>query len=183
MKRLLVLALSISFCLSASAQKLSVSTNITDWLSLGTMNIEGSYAVARHWTTHLEWDYNPWTYKEGTQDQFQNRNLAGEAGVRWWPWHVYSGWWVSTAARYEMYNRGGVLDDSAEEGDAYGIGLGFGYALMLSDRINIDFGMGLWGGYKTYTVYRCTNCGRIMEQGEKTFMLPNDFMVSFVYVF
>lgn len=183
MRRLLLSAAFAVIALTASAQKWSVGTNVIEWASLGTCNIEGSYAVARHWTVDVDWAYNPWTYKEGRERQFQNRSLSGEAGVRWWPWHAYSGWWVSGCGRYEVYNRGGIFDGSAEEGDAYGVGAGFGYALMLSERINLDFGIGLWTGRKDYTVYRCTSCGRIVDGGSRWFVMPNDVMVSFVYVF
>lgn len=70
-----------------------------------------------------------------------------------------------------------------EEGDAFGAGVGVGYSVMLSDHVNMDVGAGLWGGYKRYTVYRCPSCGRIMDEGQKWFILPNEAILSLIYVF
>lgn len=177
--------ISILFCLSihCSAQRWSVSTNLVEWAEFGTVNIDGSVAVARHWSLDTGWAYNPWTFREGSPDQFQDRSLTASVGTRWWPWHVYAGWWVRGCAQYQVYNRGGLLSESSEEADAYGAGIGFGYALLLGERFNIDFGMGVWGGRKDYTVFRCTNCGRIMDQGSKWFVMPNDIMVSLTFIF
>ena len=104
------------------------------------------------------------------------------AGARWWPWHVYSGWWVGADARYTLYNVGGILKRSTEEGDAAGAGLYGGYSIMLSEWWNLDLGVGLWGGWKRYTRYACPLCGVITEQGEKGFILP-DARVAVQFIF
>jgi hypothetical protein len=36
---------------------------------------------------------------------------------------------------------------------------------------------------KEYRVYSCPLCGRILESGSKTFFLPNEAILSLVYVF
>ena len=166
----------------SSAQKVSVSVNALNLVSFGTLNISGSYAMDRHWTSELEWVWNPWTYNVG-DSQFQNRNLTGSLGARYWPWHVYSGWWIKGNLQYQIYNRGGVYSDLSEEGDAGGVGTGFGYALMLTPWLNLDFGVGLWGGTKNYVVYECTRCGRIVESGSKWFVAPDNFMLTFSFIF
>lgn len=183
MKKLFFVMLFMSLGLVSNAQKWAVGTNFVDYANFGTINIEGSVAVDRHWTIEAEWDYNPWTFNAGQSDQFQNRSLSASAGTRYWPWHVYAGWWFKANAQYQIYNRGGLLQESAEEAEAYGAGAAFGYALLLGERVNLDFGFGLWGGKKIYTTYRCTNCGRIIDQGETWFMLPDDISVSLYYIF
>lgn len=166
-----------------SAQKWSLATNAVDWLNLGTMNIEVSAAVARKVTLNVGARYNPWTYAKDTDHQFQNKKKAFKAGVRYWPWYVYSGWWIECDAQYMEYNRGGIFSRKTEEGDAFGGVLSFGYSLMLTKNWNIEFGAGLWAGSTKYTSYDCPVCGRVTDKGDKFFILPDDLKVSMVLTF
>ena len=81
------------------------------------------------------------------------------------------------------YNRGGLFHHTAEEGDAFGVGIGAGYTHILSRNWNIEFGAGLWGGQTAYRTYRCTNCGSVVDQGRKFFILPDDVFISLIFVF
>lgn len=167
----------------ASAQRFSVGTNAIDWASLGTMNIDAGVAVAQRFSIHAGAELNPWTYIPGDQEkEFQARQRSFWAGLRWWPWHVYSGWWVAGEARYSTYNLGGILKRDTEEGDAYGAGAYGGYSIMLNEWLNLDLGIGIWGGYKKYTRYACPVCGVRTEQGAKGFVLP-DARVAIMFVF
>lgn len=194
-------ALTVFLCIGAAtsspalAQRVSVSTNLVEWANLGTANAEAGVAVSQHFSLHAGFRYNNWSFRKGQPDdrlddisgdaerQFQNRKQAYNFGFRYWPWHVYSGWWLYLRGQWQEYNRGGVFRHTAEEGDAYGAGIGFGYTYMLGKHWNVEFGIGGWGGYKTYKVYRCTNCGSVVEQGGKGFFLPDDVFVSFSFVF
>lgn len=179
----------------ASAQRFSVSTNLVEWANLGTVNGEASMAVAQHFSLHAGVRYNNWTFRPGVPEdrfedpegvnerQFENRKQAYAVSVRYWPWYIYSGWWGYVRGQYMEYNRGGLLRHKAEEGDAYGVGIGAGYTRMLHKHWNIEFGVGIWGGRKTFTEYRCTNCGSVTDAGTKLFVLPDDVFVSLIYVF
>jgi hypothetical protein len=135
-------------------------------------------------TVNVSARVNPWTYFKGDADrQMQNRHQTYAAGIRYWPWHIYSGWWISGMLQYQEYNRGGILSQRTEEGDAYGISAGAGYSLMLHEHLNIDFGVSLWTGQKTYIAYACPSCGRITDKGSKWFFMPNDIRVSIAYIF
>ena len=185
MKRFyLILSLIIVTALSARGQQVSVGVNALDLANVGTLNVEAGVSVSQHVSLTASARINPWTYYRGdAQKQRQNRHQTYAVGMRWWPWHVNSGWWAGAKAQFEEYNRGGFISRETEEGDAYGAGISAGYTLMLSDHINLDFGAGFWGGYKTYTVYRCPTCGRITDEGAKWFILPNEAILSLIYVF
>lgn len=177
---LLLIALPI-FC---SAQDWSVSTNAMDYVSLGTLNAEVSMATSRHISINASARINPWTFHKGDPSkQMQNRQQTYAVGIRYWPWHIYSGWWMSGMAQYQEYNRGGIISATTEEGDAYGLSIGAGYSLMLHEHWNLDFGLSLWGGQKTFVTYACPSCGKITEKGAKWFFLPNDLRVSIAYIF
>ena len=180
---------------NASAQRYSVSTNLVEWANLGTINGEAGVAIAQHFSAHVGARYNNWTFVKGnpedrfedpfgeTEKQFQNRKQAYNLGIRYWPWYIYSGWWAYVRGQYMEYNRGGLIRHTAEEGDAWGAGIGFGYTRIIHRQWNIEFGIGAWGGITNYTTYRCTNCGSVMAQGKKFFILPDDVFISFTYVF
>ena len=179
-----ILLISLLLCLDAAAQRFSVGTNTVDWLSLGTMNMEASAAVSRSVSFHLGAGLNPWSYRTGDPStQFQMRQGTVRAGARWWPWHIYSGWWLTGKLKWQEYNYGGFTSPHASEGDRYGGSLSAGYTFMLNTHLNLDIGLGLWGGYDKYTAYECLHCGRISGSGEKVFILPNDILLTISYIF
>lgn len=182
-KLILVLVAAVAMAKPASAQRIAVGTNMIDWASLGTMNIEAGVAVAQRFSIHAGAELNPWTFIPGNQEkEFQARQRSFWAGLRWWPWHVYSGWWVAGEARYSTYNLGGIFKRDTEEGDAYGGGVYGGYSIMLNRWLNLDFGVGVWGGYKKYTRYSCPVCGVITDEGGKGFAVP-DARVALMFIF
>ena len=174
MKRILLTMLLLGTAFPLAAQRFSVGTNGVDWLCLGTLNIEASAAISQRFSIHVGAELNPWTFGAGNPEkQLQMRQNSYWGGLRLWPWHVYSGWWMGADLRYSVYNVGGILKRETEEGDAYGLGLWGGYSIMLNETWNLDLGFGLWGGYKKYTRYACPLCGVITDQGEKAFILPD----------
>lgn len=185
MKRIITtLTIAMGIGIGASAQNWAVSTNVVDYAGLGTINVQGSAGIARRLTVDASVRVNPWTFHKGDpKKQMQNRHQTYAAGIRYWPWHIYSGWWISGMVQYQEYNRGGIISQRTEEGDAYGLSLGGGYSLMLHEHLNLDFGLGLWGGQKTYVTYACPSCGKITGKGSKWFLAPNEIRVSIAYIF
>ncbi len=184
MKRFLILlALSCTAVQTARAQHYSIGTNLADYAGFGTLNAEASLALARRWSLHAAATYNPFLFHAKPGDPVTARQQAYAAGVRFWPWNVYSGWWLSARAQYQEYNRGGIRTVRTEEGDRYGAGVAAGYSYMLHPHLNVELGAGIWGGYDRYTVYSCPVCGFTEESGERTFLLPNEITLALVYVF
>ncbi len=184
MKKLMFLAVALMLSSQMSAQKFSVSTNLIDYACLGTFNVEASYTLSQHWSLSVSARYNPFTFHEGNPEkQFQYRQQSYAFGVRMWPWHSLSGWWISGKMRYQEYNHGGISSRITEEGDRVGLGLYAGYTYMLSRHFNLELGIGAWGGRCWYRKYSCPYCGLTVGNGRKWFILPDDLMISFAYVF
>lgn len=185
MKRFYLILLAVlATCTTASAQNVSVATNLVDYVNLGTINGEVSVGTGRHVSLNASARINPWTYHKGDPaKQMQNRHQTYALGFRYWPWHIYSGWWISGAGQYQEYNRGGIVSQRTEEGDAYGISPGAGYSLMIHENLNLDFGLSFWAGQKTYIAYACPSCGRIVDKGSKWFIMPNELRISLQYIF
>ncbi len=194
MKRFLLPALCLLLAGPLQAQVFSLSTNVLDWANLGTINAQAGLAFSRHLSLHAGARYNNWNFgsaEKGTA--FQNHARSASLGLRYWPWNVYSSWWVSARAQVEEYNRGGLLKRPlTEEGLAAGVGLGVGYSRMLSRHWNLDLGLGGWFGKAWYTQYRCPRCGRVVSRDDGTpvrdatrwFVLPsNELQVSISYIF
>jgi hypothetical protein len=168
----------------AGAQEMAVSTNVLDYARLGTLNVEASLGVARHWTLNAGARYNPFSFsRDGEAEQMQLRQRSLSLGARFWPWHIHSGWWLSAKLQAQEYNEGGVRSPRTEEGERYGGGLGAGYTYLLHKHFNLEVGAGLWGGTNRFTAYACPVCGKVTGSGQRTFLRPNEILLSLIYVF
>ena len=179
-----------------SALRWGVSTNIADWASLAVANISVQRAVSRRVSLTLDAKYNAVSWRKGGKEiEPMNRQQTYALGMRWWPWYVYSGWWVAAKAQYQEYhNATGVFSygDYNECGDAFGAGLAGGYTLMLNKHFNAEFGIGLWGGVTDYDRYeniyapgfsKCAHIGPHIGGGRRGFVRPNDISISIMYIF
>ena len=184
MKTRIILAIVLLLgTLPLKAQQVSLATNAAEYLNLGALNGEVAVSLGRHLTLAAGAAYNPWNFGSEENGYLQNRQRNFSLGMRYWPWHAYSGWWVALKGQYREYNRGGFFGKQiSEEGDAWGSGLSVGYALMLSRHFNLDFGLGAWAGTTAYTTYACPRCGRILESGNKAFLQPDEVRAAIVYI-
>lgn len=163
-----------------AAGKGSISTNVAGYANLLTLNAEASVPVARHWTLNAGAKYNPFSFGKA---QFRNKQQAYYAGMRYWPWHTYSGWWINGKLQYQEFNAGGLRKAKTREGDRAGLGLGAGFAYMVGKHFNVEFGASLWGGMEWFTSYSCPVCGDLEESGRKFFVLPCDIVIAISYIF
>lgn len=163
--------------------RLSVGQNIADYLFLGTLNADLQYSVHRYWTFGLGARYNNWTWRYGRDTQFESRQQSYYFSARWWPWYTYSGWWAGAKLQYQEYNRGGILSPVTEEGDAFGLAFGGGYAVHVNHWLNVDFGLYGWGGMTRYVTYACPYCGQRTDTGTKAFLLPDEARIALQFIF
>lgn len=182
MNRIMSLTAGLLLCVVASAQNYSVATNVLDYVNLGTLNLEASCGIGRQWTVSAGMKYNPFSFGEGKKE-FADKQRSVDAGARFWPWHIYSGWWMGGKLKWQEYSRGGFESVAATEGDRFGGSLSAGYTFMLNTHLNLDIGMGLWGGYDKYVAYECLRCGKKIQDGNKFFVLPNDILLTISYIF
>lgn len=183
--RLLVFLLSLLIPMTTQAQKLAVSTDMLGYADFATINGEASYSVSRHWSANAGFRYNPFVFQSRAQDEhlISNRQRTFSAGARYWPWHVFSGWWISGKFQYQEYNRGGIRMLETREGDRYGAGAAAGFTYMLYPWLNLELSLGAWAGKDRYVVYECPECGVRKDEGETFYVLPNDMMLSLSFVF
>lgn len=184
LKSMAVVLLLVLPVMRVSAQKAAISTDLVGYVNFVAMNVEVSLPVARHWTVNAAARYSPFEFNLGDgKENARNKQQTYSAGMRWWPWNVYSGWWLSGKLQYQEYNSGGFLSDTTYEGDRVGAGVSGGYSYMLGKHFNIDFGLGLWGGWDKFSKYACPVCGLTDDAGSKFFVLPTDVIIALSYVF
>lgn len=182
MKNFIIAAVMLLAWNGMQAQTLAISTNAVELANMGTMNMDATYGMAQHWSVNAGLRYNPFSYGKG-EGQMQNKQRSVSVGTRYWPWHVFSGWWLAASVRYQEYSVGGMSSPLTSEGDRFGSGIGGGYTYMLAPHFNLDFGLGLWAGYDVYRTYSCPVCGRLVEEGSKIFLLPGDIILGLSYIF
>lgn len=163
--------------------RLVFSQNLADDLFLGTLNAELQYSLRRGWTFGIGARYNNWTWRHRQDTQFEARQQTYYVTARWWPWYTYSGWWAGGKLQYQEYNRGGLIGPETEEGDAFGVSLGGGYAVHVNHWLNVDFGLFGWGGMTRYVTYACPYCGQRTDEGTKAFLLPDEVRVALQFIF
>ena len=112
MKRWLLLAALLGAAQVALAQHFSAGTNLADYAQYGTLNAEASMAVARRWSLHAGAKYNPFLYHRRDGLPLTSRQQVYAVGARFWPWNVYSGWWLS-ARRFAPLKKLGLRRKSA----------------------------------------------------------------------
>lgn len=172
------------FAFSAEAQHISVSTNALQWANYGTANLEMGISIARHFSLEAGGRYNPFSYSKKSGLTVRNCQKTAYAGIRYWPWYVFSGWWAGIKGQWSDYSKTGIWRYAVDEGTRFGIGLSAGYTWMISKRINLDFGIGGWGGRQTeYTLYHCTKCMDIRESGPGNFIALDDVAISLMIMF
>ena len=106
------------FSFTAFSQKWAVETNALDWANYGTANLSASRGINRYCAAVAGVRFNPWKFKDSEGASHQNRALTANLGVCFWPWHIYSGWWLSGAVKYQEYNAYSSMPFS--EGDKVG---------------------------------------------------------------
>jgi hypothetical protein len=170
----------------ADAQKWAVSTNALQWASLGTINAEASYSLNRHITLNAGAVANPWDAFSPTYVKLKNNQYGGYLGAKYWPWHVFSEWWIGAKVQYKNFEQVGILTSKLVRGDALGVGISGGYSFMLGNHFNLDLGAGVWGGsFINYQKYKGTNRvdHELKEEGGKGFFFLDNLILSLTYIF
>lgn len=181
---IIIAALLAGNAYTADAQKVSVSTNLLTWANFGTANLEANVSVSKHFTLFAGAKYNPWEIRTKSQVTLLNQQLTGFLGAKYWPWHVYSGWWIGAKAQFQDFDQAGLWSQNLVSGKALGLGLSAGYSVMISEKVNLDLGIGGWGGSVLgYTAYKDLAGLEVAQQGKRGFIFLDNMIVAFTYIF
>ena len=169
---------------SASAQFVSLGTDILQWANFGTANIELNVATSRYFSVNVGARYNPWDFHTKNSILIQNQQLTAYLSCRYWPWYVFSGFFLQAKVQYSDVLRTGVWRPALEDAKKVGLGLSAGYAMMLTTKLNMEFAAGFWGGRNIeYTLYKCPVCMDVRKNGPCNFIELDYVSVTLAYLF
>ena len=181
---ILVAVLLIAGTRTADAQKVSISTNLVTWANLGTANLETNVSVHKNVTVFGGMKYNPWNLRTKSEVPINNKQITGYVGAKYWPWHVYSGWGFGAKAQFQDFDQAGLISQNLVSGQALGAGLSAGYSIMIGSHVNLDLGIGAWGGrVLKYTAYKDIGGYEVDRVGAKNFIFLDNVIVAFAYIF
>ena len=179
-KNIFTYALMTAFCLCFSgklqAQFYSAGTNIPV-LGTATLNAELSMTLDRWHSIHLPVYYNPFVFSGNKKIQ----NFTLLPGVRRWALESYIGGFIGVNAIGSKYHF--TWKNNRYKGQAYGMGISAGYALMLSPRWNLEAELGIGLVWADYEKYPCEKCTRKIEDESGWHAVPNKVGISLVYLF
>lgn len=184
--KLFLLAILLMFAAGneCKAQKVSVSTNLTDWAYLWTINGEIGLSVDQHFSLLAGGRANPWNFEKPNGKDIYNCQSTVYAGVRYWPWYVFSGWWMGAKVQYSSFSNTGLLNDKLTEGKGVGAGLSAGYTFMVNERLNLELGAGFWGGRNfKYAQYDSPVTMSPVTTAPKNFIAVDNITVALMYIF
>ncbi len=179
MKRLLIVfSFLLLIALPGRGQIVAIQTNAVDLAALGTLNLQAQISFAQNFSAYVDGRINPWRF--GAADNpVQMKFRKASVGVRYWPWYVYSGWWVSASVQWSSYDRHNIFNTpNVVASHGMGGGLSAGYSFMLHKNLNLDVGGGVcYTRYRSYVVNNLPD-----NKGTQSFFEPDFISVSLVYV-
>lgn len=166
-----------------------VSTNLLYGGLFLAPNIGVEMGLKPNTSIEITASYNDWNKdKKSLDDTKQLRHAFARAEFRWWLCERFNGHFFGAHAFWSGYNISGhkipLLFDKEYryDGDAYGIGATYGYALPLAKRWNMNFHIGAGLVYLNYDKYSCELCDRAPKKNEKFYFGPTRLGVTISFI-
>lgn len=174
-----------------SAQKWAIKTNVI-YDATATANLGIEIGLAPKWTLDISGNLNAWSKNEATK--WKHWMVQPEA--RYWFCDRFSRHFLGFHAIAGAFNFGGInnnisflgtdfsrLQDNRYQGYAYGAGVAYGFAFMLSEHINLELEAGFGYMYLDYEIFDCSDCGRRIGDGGHHYIGPTKAAINLVFLF
>lgn len=147
-----------------------------------TLNVGVEYRLSEYLSLDISFNYNPWTFSNNRKF----KHILIQPELRYWINEPFNTHFIGTHLLYSHYNAGnlpfGSLKDYRYQGDAYGLGISYGYQWILSPRWNLEATLGIGYVHFDYTRYECEKCGRELGTGNKNYFGPTKAGISLIYI-
>lgn len=173
------------------AQDWAIKSNIV-YDATATINLGVEIGLAPKWTLDVSGNLNAWSKDENTR--WKHWLVQPEA--RYWFCDRFSRHFIGAHAIGGAFNLGGinnnlsflgtdfsVLKDQRYQGYAFGAGVAYGFAFMLSEHINLELEAGFGYMYLDYDIYACGNCGRKIGKDNHHYVGPTKAAINLVFLF
>ena len=194
MKQKIKIFLLVFFLLSGisllRSQDWAIKTNLL-YDATATVNIGVEIGLAPKWTLDVSGNLNAWNWNDHTKW----KHWLFQPEARYWFCDRFSRHFIGVHAIGAAFNFGGinnnisflgtdfsVLKDKRYQGYAYGGGVAYGFAFMLSKYINLELEAGIGYAYLDYEIFNCSGCGRKEGRDNHHYVGPTKAAVNLVFV-
>ena len=187
----LILVMLTGWLSPVRAQSLAVKTNLI-YDATATVNVGMELGLAPRWTFDLSGNLNTWSKNDYTK--WKHWMVQPEA--RYWFCDRFSRHFIGAHLLTGAFNFGNidnnisllgtdfsVLSDYRYQGYAYGGGLAYGFAFVLSKHLNLELEVGAGYVYLDYEKFECADCGRKVGEGNHHYVGPTKAAINLVYLF
>lgn len=187
----LILVMLTGWLSPVRAQSFAVKTNLI-YDATATVNVGMEVGLAPRWTFDLSGNLNTWSKNEYTK--WKHWMVQPEA--RYWFCDRFSRHFIGAHLLTGAFNFGNidnnisflgtdfsVLSDYRYQGYAYGGGLAYGFAFVLSKHLNLELEVGAGYVYLDYEKFECADCGRKVGEGNHHYVGPTKAAINLVYLF
>ena len=174
-----------------SAQDWAVKTNIV-YDATATANLDVEIGLAPKWTLDFSGNLNAWS----KNDKTKWKHWLVQPEARYWFCDRFSRHFVGVHGIAAAFNFGSiknnlsflgtdfsVLSTMRYQGYAFGGGVAYGYAFMLSKHINLELEAGFGYLYLDYEKFSCSDCGRRIGDGNHHYVGPTKAALNLVFLF
>lgn len=176
----------------ADAQNVALKTNLF-YDATSTINLGIEFGIAPKWTFDLSANYNGWDFK----DNKKWKQLLFQPEFRFWTCDRFNGHFLGAHLIGGLYNLGNLdmnfkflgtdysrFSNHRYEGWLVGVGIAYGYHLMLSKHLSFEFEVGFGYAYCRGDKYQPQPCGDLLGKNIKHhYFGPTKLAINFVYVF
>lgn len=165
----------------AAAQQIAAKSNLLYDLTT-TINLGVEFSLSNRFTLELSGNYNPWQFSGNKK----MKHFLVQPEVRYWTCEKFYSHFFGLHAHYAGYNVGGIgmlgIKDRRYQGTAIGMGISYGYHLILSPRWSIEATIGVGYAYLDYDKYKPEKCGDLVKSSRKNYWGPTKIGISLIYI-
>ncbi len=167
---------------------LAIKTNLV-WAATLTPNLSGEIGLGRKTSIEVSVGNNRWNL-DG--DKNNNKKLVHwlvKPEFRWWLCERFDGHFFGLHGLYTQYNVSGhnipivgFKKAYRYEGDAWGVGVSYGYHWAWSKHWGMEFNAGLGVAWMDYVQKDCEKCGNEIGHFKKTYFGPTALGVKILFM-
>ena len=182
------------FSVVSSAQNVAVKTNAI-YDATATVNLGVEVGLAPKWTLDLSGNLNAWS-KNDKNDETKWKHWMIQPEARYWFCDRFSRHFIGAHLIGGAFNFGNidnnlsflgtdfsVLKDHRYQGYAYGAGVAYGFAFMLSRHFNLELEAGFGYLCLDYDTFECGGCGLNVGGGIHHYVGPTKAALNLVFLF
>lgn len=187
----IIAILMMGWILPARAQNIAIKTNLL-YDATATANVGLEIGLAPKWSLDISGNFNSWSKDSHTKW----KHWMAQPEARYWFCDRFSRHFIGAHLIGGAFNFGNinnnisflgtdfsVLSEKRYQGYAYGGGVAYGFAFMLSKHLNLELEAGFGYMCLDYEAFKCAGCGRKVAEGIHHYVGPTKAAINLVFVF